>query len=266
MSNKGHGVTSTKKDLATFLVTVTTMSSESRWKTKDLTLKEAVTDSTNTINNNNKNLKIQLQSNDTNNSINKPHLDKNDTTITSITNTTNTHNHNHTINSTIDYSYDIDYNYSQLHTPSNINDTHGISGSYGSISIPSNLNTPTATTSHHHTPQTNMSIQSHLTYKDINTNSKYQVSTPISHEPSNSISYSKSKSNSFSRSKSRRKLKNNKSNIDLSNPAHKFAQEFYKKAKVKSVMRGNTMIGQFEAKLMLAYFRNVEPENIESSG
>ena len=49
--------------------------------------------------------------------------------------------------------------------------------------------------------------------------------------------------------------------------ADKFAADFYRKGKVRSVMGGRDgIIGQMEAKMMLAYFRNVEVENIDDQG
>ena len=49
--------------------------------------------------------------------------------------------------------------------------------------------------------------------------------------------------------------------------ADRFAAEFYRKGKVRSVMGGRDgIVGQMEAKMMLAYFRNVEVDNIDHQG
>eukprot|EP01084_Bolivina_argentea_P102556 183724_1 len=108
-----------------------------------------------------------------------------------------------------------------------------------------------------------------LTPSNVNIVSPSSLFTPISpYTPSsaNNDNHLKFKlplkptpSKSFSKGSSKRSKKKPKSTAD------KFASEFYKNAKVKSVMAGHGIIGQFEARLMLAYYRNVDVENIEDS-
>eukprot|EP01083_Nonionella_stella_P104253 298544_1 len=118
-----------------------------------------------------------------------------------------------------------------------------VSGSYiDSILNPSNFNGYTPTwTSPQNTPTQS---HSHMHHNDLHSN------------PSHSTSHSASYSHSASSKRSKRKEKS---------VEDKFASDFMKKAKVKSVMRGNQIIGMFEGKLMLSYFRNVEIDAIDNS-
>eukprot|EP01084_Bolivina_argentea_P273811 466527_1 len=141
------------------------------------------------------------------------------------------------------------YNSNTLHKPQ--------ISPYDSISNTSDIQTPTV--SIQHTPTHSQANRSHTYNNDLslynlhsNTNNQthYFTTHSVTHSPSHSVSESFSKSNKKKKEKS---------------PGHKFANEFWKKARVKQVMRGATIIGQFEAKLMLSYFRNVEADNIEST-
>ncbi len=137
------------------------------------------------------------------------------------------------------------YNSNTLHKPQ--------ISPYDSISNTSDIQIPTV--SIQHTQATDHTYNNDLSLYNLHSNTNNQThyfsTHSVTHSPSHSVLESFSKSNKKKKEKS---------------PGHKFANEFWKKARVKQVMRGATVIGEFEAKLMLSYFRNVEADNIESTG
>jgi len=155
-----------------------------------------------------------------------------------------------------------------LHSPSTTGHPHGvnaISVSYGSISIPSNFHqsqtsTPTGGVAPV-IPAQSANADCVETLSDPISNLRIAPTMPVTCTKSNPVTPSHSYSFSVSKkTTSKKAFKKRKRSA-----AEKFGDEFWNKAKVREIVRGNGIIGHFEAKAMLANFRNVDVDQIDST-